>query len=77
MLALNVALKKYAKDCTNRNLGNAILDGIKNPQMSAEVENQCEGKKSFVEVMLMGGYVIHYVIVYAGESEINYFGMKI
>ena len=77
MLALNVALKKNAKDCKNRNLVNAILDGNKDPQMSTDIENQCEGQNSFVEVMLLGGYVIHYVVVYAGESEMNYFGSNI
>lgn len=50
-------------------MSNVIVDGIRDPKNAAEIESQCDGRESFVEIYLKQFYNIHYVVVYAGESE--------
>lgn len=79
--AVNVALRQETTDCKGRHVSNVIVDGIRDPKNAAEIESQCDGRESFVEIYLKQFYNIHYVVVYAGENtkvgQLDYFNVLV
>ena len=69
MVAVNVALHQVAKDCNGKRVSDVIVDGNRDPANEVGIESQCEGRNSFVEISMITFIKIHYVVVYAGQSE--------
>ena len=69
LVAVNVALYQETRDCNGKHVSGVIVDGNRDPKIAADITSQCGGRNSYVEIFLARYYGIHYVVVYAGESE--------
>lgn len=58
-----------ATDCNGKRVSGVVVDGNKDPNNDVEIESQCEGRHSILEIYFVKSLKVHYVVVYAGKSK--------